>query len=421
MSKWSNEFAEEHIHEFDTLSEIQKKHLLSILDEKFPPKTFEWHADLQKKALVNAGESKHILAEATQRYPRLIQSDHISGALADLHEYAIVLTAGGDGVRMRSSLRSQGIGEDALQDFIKATYQIPGFPNGFGCLQADLAVIEDLSKQAGFQIPVIVTTGPKGSTTARVIPQVIERNNSFGLTHVRTLNQGERLHLSQDGKIVCVMIDELPWPATNPDETGGPFMKMKKAGFDEGKSAIEWLKSLGCKKIIALQATALFDPSIILAMAHAGKQHDCVGVGVLRKGFEAKDPFGTFVTLEKKGKQSTIIVEQAIRNDATMNLMDPSNTFHLPYNTGLYIFDVELLLENSLPDYATPPKEILPSIPKSPKIGYAATDLVALAKDPAVLSVNLDCYENIKTVDDLQKLSDLGKRYGIIDICKRAG
>jgi len=421
MDNWSNGFAKEHIHSFETLNEPQRKHLIAILDEKFPPKTYEWHADLQKKAFVNAEESRHILAEVTQRYPRLIRSDHIAGSLSDLHGYAIVLTAGGDGVRMRSSLRSQGVDDGELQDFIKATYQIPGFPKGFGSLQADLAVIEDLSKQAGFQIPVIVTTGPKGSTTARVIPKVIDQNNSFGLTHIRTLNQGERLHLSVDGKIVFTLVDGMPWPATNPDETGGPFMKMKKKGFEKGISAIEWLQGLGCKKIIALQATALFDPSIIIAMAHAGKQHDCVGVGVLRKSFEAKDPFGTFVALEKDGKQSVAIVEHAVRNETTMTLMDPSNTYHLPYNTGLYIFDTDLLTEKSLPDYATPPKEIVPLLPKSPKVGYAATDLIALAKDPAVLSVNLDCYENIKTVDDLQKLSDLGKRYGIIDICKRAG
>jgi hypothetical protein len=140
---------------------------------------------------------------------------------------------------------------------------------------------------------------------------------------------------------------------------------------------------------------------------------------MLRRSFDKKDPFGTFIALEKQGRESVVIVEQAIRNEATMSLMDPSGRFFLPYNTGLYVFDIDLLRVNCLPDYATPPKEIQPSLPKSPKAGYAATDLMALAKHPAVLAIEQDSYENIKTEADLEKLSALARRFGIVDICKK--
>jgi hypothetical protein len=237
--------------------------------------------------------------------------------------------------------------------------------------------------------------------------------------YLRTLCQGERLHLTIDEKIVYVIMDGLPWPITHPDETGGPFVKLRKEGFSGTESAIDWLKGLGCTKIIALQATALFDPAIILSMAAAGKHADCLGVGMLRSSFDKKDPFGTFIAFEKQGRESVVIVEQAIRNEATMSLKDFSGQHYLPYNTGLYVFDIDLIRITSLPDYATPPKEILPSLPKSPKAGYAATDLMSLAKHPAVLAIEPDSYENIKTAADLEKLSVLARRFGIIDICER--
>jgi hypothetical protein len=419
MDVWTEADAEKCINDYAALNKYQKKHLCDFLNKKFPPSVYYRHMSWRRKALVNAEEAKNILATADQRYPRLFKSREIPGAAADLAGYAIVLTAGGDGVRLRSSLRDQGVGDETLHDFIKATYQIPGLPKEFGSLHANLSVISYLCAQAGFQVPVVITTGPEGSVTSRVIPEEVAKHNAFGLSFVRTLCQGERLHLTVDEKIVYIIIDGLPWPVTHPDETGGPFVKLRKEGFSGTESAIDWLKGLGCTKIIALQATALFDPAIILSMAAAGKHADCLGVGILRSSFDKKDPFGTFIALEKQGRESVVIIEQAIRNEATMSLKDLSERHYLPYNTGLYVFDIDCIRVNSLPDYVTPPKEILPSLPKSPKAGYAATDLMALAKHPAVLAIEPDSYENIKTAADLEKLSALARRYGIIDICEK--
>jgi hypothetical protein len=419
MDLWTDVDAEKCINDYAALNAYQKKHLCDYLNKRFPPSVYFRHVSWRRKALVNSEEAKNILSKADQRYPRLFKTREIPGVAADLAGYSIVLTAGGDGVRLRSSLREQGVDEETLHDFIKATYQIPGLPKDFGSLHANLAVLSDLCAQAGFQVPVIITTGPEGSVTSRVIPEEVAKHNSFGLLYLRTLCQGERLHLTIDEKIVYVIMDGLPWPITHPDETGGPFVKLRKEGFSGTESAIDWLKGLGCTKIIALQATALFDPAIILSMAAAGKHADCLGVGMLRSSFDKKDPFGTFIAFEKQGRESVVIVEQAIRNEATMSLKDFSGQHYLPYNTGLYVFDIDLIRITSLPDYATPPKEILPSLPKSPKAGYAATDLMSLAKHPAVLAIEPDSYENIKTAADLEKLSVLARRFGIIDICER--
>jgi hypothetical protein len=419
MDLWTDGDAEKCIHAYAALNAYQKKHLCDFLNKRFPPSVYFRHVSWRRKALVNAEESRNILARADQHYPRLFKSGEIPGVAADLAGYAIVLTAGGDGARLRTSLREQGVGDEALHDFIKATYRIPGLPKEFGSLHANLAVISDLCARAGFQVPVIISTGPEGSVTSRVVPVEAAKHNSFGLTYVRTLCQGERLHLAVDEKIVYTVADGLPWPVTHPDETGGPFVKLRMEGFSGTDSAIDWLKSLGCTKIIALQATALFDPATILSMAAAGKRADCLGVGVLRSSFDKNDPFGTFVALEKQGTESVVIIEQAIRNETTLSLTDNTGRYFLPYNTGLYVFDIDIIRASSLPDYATPPKEIVPLLPKSPKAGYAATDLMALAEHPAVLAIEPDSYVNIKTAEDLEKLFALARRFGILEICEK--
>ncbi len=419
MDLWTDADAEKCINDFASLNADQKKQLCDFLNKKFSPSVYDRHVSWRRKALVNMEEARNILARADQRYPRCFESREMQGVPADLSGYAILLAAGGDGVRLRESLRQKGVDEESLHDFTKATIGIPGLPKGFGSLHANLAVISDLCRRAGIQVPVVVTTGPEGSVTSRVIPEEVAKRHSFGLSQVRTLCQDERLHLTVDEKIVYVVTDGMPRPVTHPDETGGPFVKLGKKGFYGTGSAIDWLKSLGCARIIALQATALFDPAIILSMAAAGKRADGLGVGVLRTSFDKNDPFGTFVALEKQGKESIVIVEQAVRNETTMSLKDLTGRYFLPYNTGLYVFDIDLLGRSGLPDYATPPKEILASLPKSPKAGYAATDLMAIAKRPAVLAVEAGSYEAIKTAADLERLSALALRSGIIDICER--
>jgi hypothetical protein len=99
-------------------------------------------------------------------------------------------------------------------------------------------------------------------------------------------------------------------------------------------------------------------------------------------------------------------------------LKDPDERYFLPYNTGFYIFDSEVLRNNDLPDYATPPKEVLPELPRSPKVGYAATDILALTRRSAVLAIQPDSYGVIKNADDLERLADMAKRFGLDEICR---
>ncbi len=418
MERWTDSNAAQHVYGFKTLNPAQRKSLLDALNQRFPPPVYREQLERQRQAMRNAESWKSLLDGAEQTFPRLIRSDESAGTPADLAGCAIMLTAGGDGERLRASLRQRGASDTSLSDFTKATFQLPGFPEGYGSLQANCAVIAKLCYKAGLDIPVIVTTGPALSATARIIPAVLKRFGNFGLAKVRILAQDERLHLTREGRIVCLFDGQVTRPAVNPDETGGPFVKLTKKGVRGESSALEWLSSLGCARIIALQATGLCDPSVILAMAAAGKRHDCVGVGILRTHFGADDPFGSFVIVKRNGRESITIVEQGIRNDVTMSLTDETGHFHLPCNTGLYVFDISLLAGSALPDYATPPKEILPSLARSPKIGFAITDIMPFAKNGTVLAIEPDSYHAIKSADDLPRLAELARRFGIIDLCK---
>jgi hypothetical protein len=52
-------------------------------------------------------------------------------------------------------------------------------------------------------------------------------------------------------------------------------------------------------------------------------------------------------------------------------------------------------------------------MPRSPKIGYAATDLLPLASNPAVLTVSPDSYAVIKNADDMKAVSAAAIRFGL--------
>jgi hypothetical protein len=422
MDLWTSSEARRCVANFDTLTAPQKASLLDILNKRFPPPVYREHCERQAVALRNAESCRSTLDGAEQTFPPLILQSDIPGTPADLAGYAVVLTAGGDGERLRASLqarlRASGANDESLKDFTKATYPLPGFPAGYGTLHANCAVIADLCRRSGTSVPVIVTTGPSLSATARVVPEALKKFKNFGLANIRTLAQDERLHLTLEGKIVPLRDGDSARPAINPDETGGPFVKLLRPGEYGEPPVAQWLLSLGCTKIIALQATGLYDPSVILSMAAAGKGRDSLGVGVLRSVFDANDPFGSFVIVKKNGRRSLTIVEQGVRSDATRRLTDASGRYFLPYNTGLYVFDIGLLSGSPLPDYATPPKEIVPSLPRSPKIGYAITDLMPFAKNGGVLAIDQGSYANLKSVDDLPRLLDLAKRCGIIDLCK---
>ena len=418
MNSWTLESAEKEVLDFKNLTSRQQTGLIAWLNDKFPPLTYRLQRERRERALINTQSAKLVLRGAVQKFPPYINNGLQPHRPEDLEGCAIVLTAGGDGERLKKSLLSRGVSESALKDFTKATYSLPGLFGGFGALHANLCLISSLNKKHGLRLPVVVTTGPAGSTTARVVPEILKKYDRFGLERLMVVEQDERLHLSMEGKIAFSIIDNTPRPVTHPDETGGPLMKLKKEGAGLDGSVLEWLKRRGCEKIILLQATGLYEPGMLFCLASALRQHDCVGAGIFRARFDATDPFGTYVATVKDGLEKVVIVEQEIRNEETMRVKDPSGAFYLPYNTGLYAFSIELLAQADLPDYATPPKEILPNIPRSPKIGYAATDLFALSKNPAVLSIPRDWFEVIKNADDLEKLSELGKRFGIDKMCR---
>jgi hypothetical protein len=190
-------------------------------------------------------------------------------------------------------------------------------------------------------------------------------------------------------------------------------MKLKqKIGTDES-SILRWLADLRCEKLLIAQGTAIYEPRMLSYMAAAAKKHDCVGVGIPRSGFDKKDPFGTLVEREKNGKRTVCIIEQEIRNDETTTITDKDTGAFLPFNTGLYAVDRKLLEDNCLPDYATPPKEVLPGLPRSPKIGYAATDILPFAKNPLILTVSQDMYAVIKTAEDLETMSETAVKFGL--------
>ncbi|GBU20218.1 hypothetical protein R80B4_00094 [Fibrobacteres bacterium R8-0-B4] len=376
---------------------------VELMNRRFPPSVFSDQLSKRRRAIENAESSKKLLDGAVQSFPDVLDNRSVkNSSLSDLSGCAVVFTAGGDGERLRLSLIERGVPEESLRDFTKATYPLKGLPNNFGALQINLAMVSAICREQGIDIPVVVTTGPAGSITDRVIPEIIDKHNNFGLPNVQVIPQGERLHFTQDERIAVRLTDGNLSPAIQPDETGGPLMMLRRR-----------LSSINCEKLLIVQATAVYEPKMLASMAAAAQGHDCVGVGIPRASFDNNDPFGTFAAIEKDGRRTVVIVEQGIRNDETRSIIDSRTGAYLPFNTGLYAVDTKLLMDNELPDYATPPKEILPGILRSPKIGYAATDLLPLASNPIILTVSPDSYAVIKTADDLETLSEAARRFGL--------
>ena len=417
MDKWTPSSLETVTYDYNSLSDQERTSLLKFMNEQFPPQKYQTQLSAQRKAIENNSTAQTALLGATQHFPSFIKQSDLSASPSILKNHAIVLTAGGEGERLRHSLLEEGVSAEQLEDFTKATYRLPEFYDHFGTLHVNLCMISSICKEYKIDIPVIVTTGPQNSTTARVIPEILKKFNNFGLKYIRTLSQNERLHFTFDEKIVFRLSDGIPKPITQPDETGGPLMKLKEK-LPDGKTTIEWLESLNCNNLIIIQATALYNQQLLASMAKALQSCDCLGVGILRDSFPATDPFGTFVSVCKNNQCKTMILEQEIRNEATRELRDPSGKFFLPFNTGFYAFTTDLLKNNDLPDYATPPKEILPSLPRTPKIGYAATEILPLAQNPMILTIDPEMFGVLKSTADLIPLSELGRRYGLLEMCK---
>jgi len=383
------------------------------MNRSFSPDVFDDHLVKRRRALENAAVSKKLLDGAVQTFPDVVNYQSLNtddDGFGGLSGFAVVFTAGGEGERLRLSLLEKGVPAESLRDFTKATYPLKGFYQDFGALQINLAMVSRICGRYNIDVPVIVTTGPAGSVTDRVIPNILKKHNNFGLPNVRIVPQDERLHFTVDEKIAVQFADGVPpYPVTQPDETGGPLMKLKQSNV----STLQWLSELGCEKLLIVQGTAIYEPRMLAYMAAAAKGRDCVGVGIPRSNFEKKDPFGTFVCIERGGERSVCIIEQDIRNNETRLITDRNTGAFLPFNTGFYAVDRNLLENNDLPDYATPPKEVLPSLPRSPKIGYAATDILPLAKRPLILTVKPDMYAVIKTAEDLETMSETAVKFGL--------
>jgi hypothetical protein len=414
---WNEAPAERHIHNFAALTTNNRQKLLAYLNEHFPLATFEYQRSRQQRALHNMEMQRSILSGATQRYPSVINAQSLSLSPQNMDHCVFMFTAGGDGERLRLSLLKKGYSPDTLHDFTKATFPLPGFVRDFGALQINLALVSELCRSLGRSIPVIVSTGPAGSQTARVIPQIIAAHNNFGIDQLTIVEQDERLHLTLEGKIVWIDTPSGPRPATNPDETGGPLMKIRSAIDPSAKSTLGALRESGYTRLFILQGTAVYSRDLLQQMAAAALDHDAIGVGIPRSSFPAEDPYGTYILLEKEGRESLHIIEQDIRNDATRHVRSPNGKGFLPYNTGFYALDIDYLQKNALPDFATPPKEIIPGIPMAPKIGYAATDVFPCAARPAILTIPADSFAVIKNDQDLQRCTDHALRFGLDTAC----
>lgn len=417
MTEWNEELCIKHILDYEKLKPEQKDYLKINLNKKFTFDVYEKHRDLRYRAFENEKRIRQELSGAKQFYPELVFPGKEKPGKAG--KCAVVLTAGGEGERLRVSLEKMGYDENKLKNFTKATFALPDFNGNLGTLQINLILIAHLGKKFGTDIPVIVTTGPEGSTTAEIIPRIIKKNNNFGLKHIIVVHQHERLHLTKDDKVAWYYENEKPVPVTHPDETGGPLMSLKSEN-PAGITPLEWLTGLRVEKILVLQATALYNPDLISAMANADDKYDCVGVGILRELFPADDPFGTYVGIDNKGIKKVVIIEQNVRDKNTREIKSSDGKYFLPYNTGFYAFKKDLLENAQLPDFATPPKEILPGLERTPKVGYAATDLIRLADMPAVLAVTTDWFAVLKNADNLNDLTVLGKACGLDRICAGA-
>jgi len=419
MASWTVAELSNVLLDFNSFTQDEQASILELFATSYPLARYIEHRDKRRSALSQMNRIRDLLKSGKQLFPAFIPGESLFASPSALEGFAVVLTAGGEGERLRLSLMKKGYSDAALTDFSKATFAIPGFSSSLGALQVNLVMIASLCREYKIDIPVIITTGPEDSITARIIPEICRTYNNFGIKHLRIIAQEERLFLTNEEKIVLQEVDGKRVPITNPDETGGPIMKLKAPGRDGTPSILDWLTSLGCKKTIIVQATALYHQKLLPSMASALGSHDCLGVGILRQAFPPTDPYGTFVTLKTDKRKATVIIEQDIRNDATRDITDSSGTWYLPFNTGFYAFKNELLQEHDLPDFATPPKELRPDLPRSPKIGYAATDLITLAKDPVVLTIDQSMFAVLKNADDLDTLAKLGREFGLVELCER--
>ncbi len=413
---WTQDQLADSVHEFSKQTASVQDAIADTINSFCSYETYLDTVTMRARALKNTEAGQNLLATATQKFPVTLSSEEVTVHLDDLKSYGIVITAGGEGERLKVSLMEQGFTAEQLADFTKATWPLPDFYEGFGALQINLALLARLSQKIGFDIPVIVTTGPANTDTARVIPAIIEKAQGFGLKNIRIIAQDERLHLTEESQIAWIEEDGKIALATNPDETGGPLMKLLEEDAS-GVSPLAWIESLGASRIMVLQGTAVYNPLLIEQIASAGKQFDGMGIGISRSAFPASDPYGTFVTVSDEDGDQLKIIEKNVRNSDTESLTDQNGKF-LPFNTGFYAFTTELLKNNPLPDYASPVKIIFPGYENAEKVGYAATDVIAPAEKAGVLTIPESDFAVIKTAADLPVLTVAANKFNLVQFCK---
>lgn len=109
MNHWSIESLGEKIHDFCNLSLTRQHELLEYMNTNFPPQKFKQQLSMRSKALQNMENAKNTLEGATQSFPSFIEANSIDTNPESLHGFAFVLTAGGEGERLRLSLQKNGL------------------------------------------------------------------------------------------------------------------------------------------------------------------------------------------------------------------------------------------------------------------------------------------------------------------------
>lgn len=407
MEKWDNQSVKTYIDNIENFSRDELESIVNYLNENFPIDRYEKENTERKMALEELENTKNILNTHVQKYPSCYELSEINFNENDLNNIAFFFTAGGEGQRLRQSIEKNGKKNEVLENFTKATYPIQNFPENFGTLMINLALIKSFCDKYKTDIPVIISLGPKNSTTYNYIPSSIEKFKNFGLKNLFYIAQKERLHLTDEGKITINKTDNGFKASTNPDETGGPFM-----AFQKDKNLVEKIRQLGIQKLLCIQGIGIYNPEILLKVASSNKEHDCYILGLPRENYPETDCFGTLVVLENEGKKQLRILESHMINNETRTLKSSDSSAYLPANSGLYVFDLSIFEEEiSRPFYATSAKEIEASKKLAPKIGYSATDFSRFSKNPAVLLVQNGNYSILKNIESLDDIEKLGKKF----------
>lgn len=413
---WTTEQLIKAVANFESASESTQTAIAEAVSSFCTFDEYLIQVEKRESAIKNTVEGQSLLATSEQTFPETVDTSDVTPSTDTLSKFGIVITAGGEGERLMLSLKDQGFSDEELKDFTKATWPLPEFHGDNGALQINLSLLSSISKEIGYDIPVVVTTGPEGTTTARVIPEIIEKANNFGLKNLKVIAQNERLHLTKENLIAWKEDNGTVTLATNPDETGGPLMKLLEKD-SSGRTILQWLKEAGASHIMVLQGTAVYNPTLVEQIASAGLNYDGMGIGISRSSFPESDPYGTFVTVANNNGNQLKIIEKAVRNSTTESLQDNDGKF-LPFNTGFYTFTIDLIESNPLPDYASPDKVLFEGYTNAEKVGYAATDVIAPAQKSGVLTIPETDFAVIKTAEDLPVLTKAATRFNLSQYCQ---